>query len=131
MLKLSRRVEYALIALRHLNQQDEKNLTTAKFLANTYGIPKELLAKILQSLAKENILKAVKGPQGGYRLCIDPQSVNMTNLFEIIEGPIGIVNCYDETGCEQIGNCTIKAPIDRINDSMRDMFNNMTLADIT
>lgn len=131
MLKISRKVEYALIALRHLHGQNMGELTSAKELAQTYGVPQELLAKVLQRLAKKDIIDAVKGPRGGYRLAIDPKSIKMTELFEIIEGPMGIMDCYFDSGCEQIDGCTIRTPINRINDSIRAMFNNMTLAEVT
>jgi len=131
MLKISRKVEYALIALRHFHGQENNKLTSAKELAQTYGVPQELLAKVLQRLAKKNIIHAVKGPHGGYRLLIDPKNIKMTEFFEIIEGPMGIMDCYFDSGCEQMDGCTIRTPINRINDSIRSMFNNMTLAEVT
>ena len=131
MLKISRKVEYALIALRHLQNQDQGKLTTSKELANIYGVPQELLAKVLQRLSKNNIIHAVKGPSGGYRLAKDPSTIKMTEFFEIIEGPMGIMDCYFDSSCNQLTNCTIKEPINRINDSIRSMFNNMTLAEVT
>ena len=131
MLKISRKVEYALIALRPIQGLKKEELASAKELAASYGVPKELLAKVLQRLAKKNIINAVKGPYGGYRLAIDPESMKLTEFFEIIEGPMGIMDCYFESGCEQIEGCTIRTPINRINDSIRTMFNNMTLAEVT
>ena len=131
MLKISRKVEYALIALRHFQGQDKEKLTSAKELAKTYGVPQELLAKVLQRLAKKNIIHAVKGPYGGYRISIDPKNMKLTEFFEIIEGPMGIMDCYFDSGCEQMDGCTIRTPINRINDSIRTMFNNMTLAEVT
>ena len=130
MLKISRKVEYALIALRHFQNENPHKFTSAREVALKYSIPQELLAKVLQSLAKNNILKAIKGPSGGYKLATDPKEINMTEFFEIIEGPVGIMNCYFESGCDQINRCNIKTPINNINDAIRDMFNNMTLADI-
>ncbi len=131
MLKITRKVEYALIALHHLQKQEKNKLTSAKEMANAYGIPHELLAKILQRLAREDVIHAMKGPTGGYKLVIDPSTINMTRFFEIMEGPIGIMDCYFDSGCEQIQSCTIRRPLNRINDSIRSMFDNMTLKDIT
>tara|TARA_X000000368_G_C22579004_1_gene514248 strand:- start:179 stop:577 length:399 start_codon:yes stop_codon:yes gene_type:complete len=131
MLKITRKVEYALIALRHLQQLDKDELSSAKSMALLYGIPQELLAKILQKLSKKRIVQAVKGPQGGYKLSSDPNKINMTNFFEIMEGPMGIMDCYFDTQCEQLKSCTIREPINRINENIRSMFNKMTLADIT
>jgi len=131
MLKITRKVEYALIALRHLQANKEGQLSSAKEMAEAYGIPQELLAKILQRLAREDIIIAVKGATGGYKLATDPNTINMTKFFEIMEGPMGIMDCYFDSGCDQLHGCTIRTPINRINDSIRSMFNKMTLADIT
>ena len=131
MLKITRKVEYALIALRHLQQNEQGNLCSAKTLSLEYGIPQELLAKILQKLSKENIIVSVKGPKGGYKISSDTSSINMTKFFEIMEGPMGIVDCYFDSNCEQLNGCTIREPINRINNSIRTMFDKMTLADIT
>ena len=131
MLKISRKVEYALIALRHFQVEDNKSLTSAKDIANIYGIPQELLAKILQRLSRKKIIASTKGPNGGYRLAVNPKSINMTEFFEIMEGPMGIMDCYFDSGCEKMDGCTIRNPINRINDSIRSVFNKMTLADIT
>ena len=85
MLKITRKVEYALIALRHLQQMERGQLSSAKSMALEYGIPQELLAKILQKLSKEKIISSVKGPTGGYKISKDPSTVNMTKFFEILE----------------------------------------------
>ena len=100
-------------------------------MANTYGVPQELLAKVLQRLARNNIIDAVKGPTGGYRLSKDPETIKMTEFFEIIEGPMGIMDCYFDSGCDKLDGCSIRRPISRINDSIRTMFDNMTLAEVT
>ena len=131
MLKITRKVEYALIALRHLQQNKQGKICSAKTMSLEYGIPQELLAKILQKLTKENIVASVKGPKGGYKISSDTSSINMTKFFEIMEGPMGIVDCYFDSNCEQLNGCTIREPINRINNSIRTMFDKMTLADIT
>ena len=61
----------------------------------------------------------------------DPTKIKMTTFFEIIEGPMGFMDCYFDSNCDQIHSCSIRTPIQRINDSIRDMFNNISLNDIT
>ena len=130
MLKITRKVEYGLIALRHLQKQDDGNLSSAKRISKQYGIPQELLAKTLQKLARVGIIGAVQGPTGGYKLLVNPSTINMTHIFEILEGPMGIMDCYFEIGCVQVNTCNIRSPINKINDTIRNVFNNMTLADM-
>ena len=131
MLKITRKAEYALIALRHLNSIKGGELATVKEISTQYGIPQELLAKALQQLARAKVIEAIKGPSGGYKLVRDPHEINMTNFFEILEGPMGIMDCYFDSGCNQLSACNIRTPINRINDSIRTIFDKMTLADIT
>ena len=131
MLKITRKAEYALIALRHLNGLKDGELATVKDISSQYEIPQELLAKALQQLAREKVIDATKGPSGGYKLVRDPSTINMTKFFEILEGPMGIMDCYFDSGCNQLSACNIRTPINRINDSIRTIFDKMTLADIT
>ena len=131
MLKITRKAEYALIALRHLISVKDGELATVKEISTQYEIPQELLAKALQQLARAKVIEATKGPSGGYKLVKDPHEINMTNFFEILEGPMGIMDCYFDSGCNQLSACNIRTPINRINDSIRTIFDKMTLADIT
>ena len=132
MLKLTKKVEYALIAIRHLQGKSKfKRLCTSKEIANLYNIPKPLLAKILQALAKEGIIKAVKGPNGGYKMIKNTTNINLTEFFEIIEGPIGLVDCFSDSKCNQIDCCTIQDPLGKINSSIKMLFDKMTLAEVT
>jgi len=89
------------------------------------------LAKILQKLGKHNIVISVRGPSGGYKITKNSNNIKMTNFFEILEGPLGLMDCYFESNCEQLNNCNIRIPINRINDNIRDMFNKLKLSDIT
>ena len=129
MLKITRKVEYALIAVRHLKENSE-NLITANEISSSYGIPKEILAKTLQKLAKKNIIKSVKGPYGGYKAMDKSSSTTLNDFFEILEGPTAIMDCYFDSGCDHLTSCNIRTPINKINDSIRNLFDKLTLADI-
>ena len=131
MLKITRKVEYALIALRHLQSKNTDDLTSAKEIAIHYGIPKQLLAKILQQMSKDNIIEAVQGPAGGYRILANLDKISLKDFFEKLEGPLGMMDCFFESDCIQINACNIRVPIQRINDNMRNMFSEMTLLEVT
>ena len=129
MLKITRKVEYGLIAVRHLKENSE-NLITANEISSSYGIPKEILAKTMQKLAKKNIIKSVKGPYGGYKAMDKSSSTTLNDFFEILEGPTAIMDCYFDSGCDHLESCNIRTPINKINDSIRNLFEKLTLADI-
>ena len=130
MLKITRKVEYALIAVRHL-KENPKDLVPVSEISNLYGIPRELLAKTMQQLASKNIVKSVKGPRGGYKATLQSSETTLNDFFEILEGPTAIMDCYFEAGCDHLNSCNIRTPINKINDSIRNLFENLTLADIS
>ncbi len=130
MLKLSRKTEYALIALHHLYDKPTGKLTSSKEIAGTYRIPGELLAKTLQQLAREGIVETVQGPRGGYRLKADLKKVCLADFIELLEGPVALTDCSIDKDCVQLDTCTIRNPIHRINDTMKNVFTNLSLAEI-
>jgi len=131
MFKITRKLEYALIALRHIQGQSEDKVVSAKEISGVYRIPLQLLAKILQELSKHDILEAIQGAHGGYRLKKSLDEMNLTALIKILEGPIGIMDCSIDTKCVQLDICNIRKPINRVNDAIISMFDNLTLSEIT
>ena len=131
MLKLTRKTEYALIALRHLRLVDLDEVVSAKDIAARYNIPQSLLAKVLQELSRQDFIEPIQGPKGGYKLKAKLDIITMTQFFEIMEGPLGLMDCYFDSNCELLDSCNIRTPINQLNESMRTMFDNMTLSDVT
>ena len=131
MFKITRKLEYALIALRHIQGQSEDKVVSAKEISGVYRIPLQLLAKILQELSKHDILEATQGAHGGYKLKKSLDQMNLTALIKILEGPIGIMDCSIDTKCVQLDICNIRKPINRVNDAIISMFDNLTLSEIT
>jgi Rrf2 family protein len=131
MLKITRKVEYALIALRHMQLKESKELTSTKEIATRYGVPQQLLAKTLQHMARDGIIEAVQGPAGGYRVATNLEQISMKDFFEKLEGPLGMMDCYFDSDCIQFGSCNIRVPIQRINDNMRNLFSQMSVQEVT
>jgi Rrf2 family protein len=68
MLKLTKKSDYGLIALRHLAEQGREPGATTKEIAEAYRIPVPLLAKVMQTLCRGGFLVSMQGNNGGYRL---------------------------------------------------------------
>jgi len=131
MLRLNKKTEYALIALQHMQSKAQDEITSAKEVAENYDLPASLLAKVLQQLAKQEIIEPIQGPSGGYKLRKSLDKIKLNDFIEIIEGPVGLVDCLHDPDCGHIGTCNIRVPIERINNTIKDLFSNMTLADLT
>ena len=131
MLKLTKKIEYALIAVQHMQSKAQNEITSAKEIAENFNLPTSLLAKVLQQLAKHDIIQPIQGPNGGYRLSKPLVQIKLSDFIEIIEGPVGIVDCLNDPGCSHVETCNIRLPIERINNTIKEIFSKMTLADIT
>ena len=131
MLKLSKTVEYALISLNHINQFDNSKPISVRQISDRYNIPYELLAKILQKLSKENILESIHGPKGGYKLKDKYKNLTLMQFMEILEGPFGIMGCLIDNNCDQLLNCNIITPLEKINSKLYKVFNEIKLNQIT
>ena len=132
MLSLSKKVDYALLALSYLTRPAQGRVVNTKEIAEEYDIPGELLAKILQKLAKANLLVSTPGPTGGYRLARSPESVSVGAIVQILDGPPAITQCMrsEESECEQHDKCTIRIPLLRVNARILEMLHHISLAEI-
>lgn len=132
MLSLSKKTDYALLALSYLTRAEAGRAVNTKEIAESYDIPVELLAKILQRLARAKLLVSTPGPTGGYRLARAPETVSIGAVIEAIDGPPAIAQCFrsDHNACEQHDKCTIRKPLARINTRIFQMLHLISLAEI-
>lgn len=132
MLKLSRRVEYGLMAVQHIAHAQPGAVSTAKEIAKAYNIPYELVAKVLQRLAKAGIIVSQQGVYGGYTLAKRSDEITIFSVIRAIEGADPALMPCAETaeGCELEKLCEIKNPLMKIQSRIVNMFSSMTLSEI-
>src|ERR1700684_351788 len=119
MLKLSKKADYALIAVRHLATHREIQSQSASDIAEAYGISAPLLAKVLQRLAKHGLVTARHGSSGGYQLARHPKDISALDVISAVDGPLMVTFCETSHGiCEQRTTCTVRDPLRRVNESI-------------
>src|SRR5215813_12171430 len=122
MLKLTKKADYGLMAMRHLAEHGHGAACSAKDVAESYGIPQEALAKILQRLAKAGLLISQHGTNGGYTLARDPVTISAFEVIQAIDGPLFITSCVTVRGeCGQSDRCTVREPLRKVNESIEDV----------
>jgi Rrf2 family protein len=132
MFKLSKKADYGLIAVRHLASQPSSAACSAKEIARTYGIPTELLAKILQKLAKNGVVASQHGTNGGYALARRPSEITAFEVIRAIEGPLFITSCVtDRRECGQMLRCTVREPLHRVNETLVKALSAVTIASLS
>lgn len=130
MLKLTKKADYGLIALRHL-AVSPRGTASAKEISDAYGIPLPLLAKVLQKLKRGRLADSVAGTNGGYRLARDPGGITALEVIRAIEGPVILTNCFTDTGnCDQSDRCTVREPLRNVYSAILDLFSKMTIQDL-
>jgi Rrf2 family protein len=138
MLRLSKKADYGLMALQYIASVQYGDLQHArvvntKEIAEEYHIPVELLAKVLQTLAKQGFIESQNGPKGGYLLARNAHEITIAQVLTAIEGPLGIADCYHEAdapSCCCFENCNIRTPLRKVQDSIYQLLSSMTVADM-
>jgi len=129
MLKLTKKADYGLMAMKHLAERADEGACSAKDVAEAYGIPPEALAKILQRLVKAGLLQSQHGMNGGYTLARDPGLISAFEVIRAIDGPLFITSCITVRGeCGQTDRCTIREPLRRVNQSIEDVLRQITIS---
>lgn len=131
MLRFTKRADYGLMAIHYIAVHDRLGTVSAKRIAEEFRIPPELLAKILQRLAKRRLIVAQAGPKGGYVLSRRPGEISVGEVVRALEGPISIVSCLDHSGCPQELRCNLRRPVQKLQAAISQMLDTMTLAELT
>jgi Rrf2 family protein len=119
LLKLTKKADYALMAMKHLAERSSEGSLSAKDVADAYGIPPEALAKILQKLVKAGLLHSQHGTNGGYMLARPAHTISAFEVIQAIDGPLFITSCITVRGeCGQSDRCNIREPLRKVNDSI-------------
>ena len=121
MLKLTKKADYALMAMKHLAERSSQGSgsLSAKDVADAYGIPPEALAKILQKLVKAGLLHSQHGTNGGYTLARAAHTISAFEVIQAIDGPLFITSCITVRGeCDQSDRCNIREPLRKVNESI-------------
>lgn len=148
MLKLTKKADYGLIALRHLAAAPRSHSrsasagthsatthsasASAKDIADTYRIPLPLLSKILQNLARAGLLVSEQGTHGGYRLARDPEEITALEVIRTIDGPIILTHCFTEHAeCNQSDLCPVREPLRKVHEGILRLLSSISIADMT
>jgi Rrf2 family protein len=132
MLKMTKKADYGLIALKHLAVSSGGVSSSAKAIAECYGIPQPLLAKILQKLTKLGMLQSLPGTNGGYRLAREASQITALDVIRAIDGPIILTACFTAHGaCEQTERCTVREPLRKVHEGILQLLNTITISDMS
>jgi Rrf2 family protein len=133
MIRLSKRTDYGLMAIRHLALLPAGACRSAREIAREHRIPQALMAKLLQRMARRGLVAAHHGTKGGYQIARPPASITLREVVEAIEGPMAIVECLDlcKPECDQDATCTVKTPLHQVQRRIVEILARTTVTDLT
>lgn len=130
-MKLSRASTYALYGLSYLVEQPSGLFVPLSAICKHYGLPEKHLAKIFQALSKAGILRASRGPNGGFSLAKSPRKVSSLEVVQIIDGPIPETACFlPRNPCKVKSSCTVARILSRLEQTTTEMLRRTMLADL-
>jgi Rrf2 family iron-sulfur cluster assembly transcriptional regulator len=128
---LSNPCKYALQALVHIAKRHKEGSVPLREVAEEEGIPPSFLAKVLQQLAKQKLLRSSKGPGGGFAFRVSPAQVSVLDIVQIVDGVEGLescVMCSKPAGAKNA--CPIHQAWSAIQDRIELLMKETTLADL-
>jgi Rrf2 family protein len=132
MLRLSKKADYALMAMKHLAAKTAAPSTSAREIAEQYDIPIELMAKVLQRLVRTGLLVSTQGTRGGYTLSRPSAAITIADVIQAIDGPFTVTACSSDNnaGCEQYSKCSIRDPLWQIKERIVAALGTVTIAEM-
>src|SRR5437870_1312941 len=134
MLRLSKKADYALMAMKHLALRGDRSshaTASAREIAELYDIPIELMAKVLQRLVRRGLLASQQGTRGGYQLARTPTLISVADVIQAIDGPVTVTACSTEEGqCEQFAKCNVRDPLWRVRERILAALGECTIAEL-
>jgi len=130
MLRISRLTDYGTVILADLAREPAR-LASASEVASRTGLGLPTVRKILKTLAKNQLVDAQRGAQGGYRLARSPADITAADVIDALEGPVSITECsLTDRHCDIESHCTVGSAWQRINAAIRSALGDISLVDL-
>jgi FeS assembly SUF system regulator len=133
---MTKQADYGIVLLTHMARTPRRadaDRFTAPDLARDTSLPLPTVSKILKLLARKGLLESHRGVKGGYSLARDPRRISVAAMISALDGPIAFTECIEDTPgiCSQESVCQLRGNWQRINLSVRQALEAISLAELT
>jgi len=134
LLKIPKEVDYGILILLALMEEDQDELIPATEMARRTQLSHHQVAKLLKKLQKGGVVESIRGPKGGYRLCIKPDHLTLSEIYEYFFGALRLTDCtsrgHADTDCRVVSSCSLMPHMAMVNQAVEQAFSKITLARI-
>ncbi len=129
-MKLSTKGRYGVRAMVFLALNYDGVPVSIKTISQNEKLSEYYLEQLFSPLRRANLVRSIRGAQGGYVLCKAPRDITVGDIMTVLEGPVEVADCIDGMGCDSEHDCTTKAVWQKVKKSIDDVLNSITLQDI-
>ena len=132
-MRLTSKGRYAVMALVDLARFDNINPVSLRDISLRQGISLDYLEQIFSKLKKNQIVKSIRGNQGGYVLSKNPNDIKLTNIFHAVDEKVKTVQCKKDSkkGCNgRATKCITHNLWDELENHINSFFENKSLEDL-
>lgn len=131
-MKISTRGRYALRLMIDIAMNDNGEPVRVKEISSRQNISMKYLEQIISILNKAGYVRAIRGPQGGYRLVKKPSEYTAGMILRLTEGSLAPVSCLDheDNECQREDICATLELWKRLDKAIRDVVDTVTLEDL-
>lgn len=140
MLRISKLTDYGTMILVHLaghsgsvlsGEAHTGHLCSASDVATGTRLALPTVQKLLKLLARSELVRSVRGAEGGYVLARAPATITAADILDVLEGPLSITECSTaDSRCELEDGCPVGGAWQKINRGIRSALDEITLADL-
>ncbi len=131
-MKLSTRGRYGIHAMYDLAVYGQSEPQRLKVIAQRQGMPEAYLEQLISALRKSDLVKSVRGAQGGYLLAREPAQITVGDMLRALEGDLSMVQCLEsgDVICDKIEECPARPIWRKLSDGMNQLVDGITLQDM-
>ena len=130
MLRITRLTDYATVVMACMATRSDDVLHAAQ-IADAAQLEQPTVSKLLKSLGQAGLVESFRGVNGGYCLARAADAINLAQIVEAMEGPIGMTACANHQGqCKHEAQCGVRVSWQRINHILDDALRAVSLADV-
>lgn len=129
-MKLSTKGRYGVRAAAELALHYGGSPVSIKTISKEQNLSEYYLEQLFSPLRRANIIRSIRGAQGGYVLCRKPSEITVGDIMRVLEGPIEVADCIDGYPCDSIDICATKFVWEKIKKSIDEAMNSISLQDI-
>jgi len=130
-MKISTRIRYGTRAMLELASHYGEGAIELKEIAHKENIPPKYLEQLITPLRTAGLVRSARGSKGGYSLGKPPSEIYLKDVYEVLEGPVSLVDCLrDARVCQKVSSCVTRDIWGEVSEAIGEIFRSVTLQDM-